>query len=383
MTPSGSAWAAAFSFGAAFASDQTTPFVVGTISVQGLQVGGELILDQQSYTFGDFSETSISDDVVAATVEQGGGAETATATLQPTASPTATPSAEPTFTEHAAPLVSFNPTHIGLSGQTDIEVSIDPNGTALAAFTLVFAADPSAVSLVSLSPGVEVTPSGSAGAAAFSFGAAFASDQTTPFVVGTISVQGLQAGGALILDQQSYTFGDFSETTISDDVVAATVEHGGATATSVPTDTVTATPTLTNTPGATPVSTAIRTKTPAQVPTASATSQPNASPTSPPSATVTAVAPPTATEAAPTSTATASPTGTASVGSPSCVGDCNGDEEVTVDELISGVNIALGSASVDTCLPMDANGDREVTVDELIAAVNNGLLGCEPQIKQS
>jgi hypothetical protein len=61
---------------------------------------------------------------------------------------------------------------------------------------------------------------------------------------------------------------------------------------------------------------------------------------------------------------------------PACVGDCNGDGQVTVDELITGVNIALGSADLDTCPVFDSNGDGSVTVDELITAVNNALLGC-------
>jgi hypothetical protein len=49
---------------------------------------------------------------------------------------------------------------------------------------------------------------------------------------------------------------------------------------------------------------------------------------------------------------------------------------VTVDELIKGVNIALGTTSVDTCRDMDANRDDAVTINELIAAVNHALLGC-------
>ena len=54
----------------------------------------------------------------------------------------------------------------------------------------------------------------------------------------------------------------------------------------------------------------------------------------------------------------------------------NGDGSVTVDELIKGVNIARGTATVDTCQAMDANGDGAVTIDELIAAVNRALNGC-------
>jgi hypothetical protein len=58
-----------------------------------------------------------------------------------------------------------------------------------------------------------------------------------------------------------------------------------------------------------------------------------------------------------------------------CVGDCSGDGEVTVDELITMVNIALGGA-VTNCPPGDANADGEITVDEIVAAVNKALNGC-------
>src|SRR5579862_6261191 len=59
-----------------------------------------------------------------------------------------------------------------------------------------------------------------------------------------------------------------------------------------------------------------------------------------------------------------------------CIGDCNGDGEVTVDELIVGVNIALGVANIDACPAFDRNGDGAVTIDEILAAVNALLIGC-------
>jgi hypothetical protein len=52
------------------------------------------------------------------------------------------------------------------------------------------------------------------------------------------------------------------------------------------------------------------------------------------------------------------------------VGDCNQDGSVTVDELIKGVKIALGTTSIDACSSFDTNGDGAVTINELIAAVN-------------
>ena len=59
-----------------------------------------------------------------------------------------------------------------------------------------------------------------------------------------------------------------------------------------------------------------------------------------------------------------------------CIGDCDGTGQVTVDELLSMVNIALGNAGVSTCLPGDANHDQQITVDEILTAVNNALSGC-------
>lgn len=59
-----------------------------------------------------------------------------------------------------------------------------------------------------------------------------------------------------------------------------------------------------------------------------------------------------------------------------CVGDCNGDGEVTINELILGVNIALGNKPLSECPAADANGDGEVTIGELIQAVKDVINGC-------
>ncbi len=61
---------------------------------------------------------------------------------------------------------------------------------------------------------------------------------------------------------------------------------------------------------------------------------------------------------------------------PACTGDCNYNGIVAINELIVGVNIALGNANVSTCTAMDANGDGTVAINELIQAVNNALNGC-------
>jgi len=61
---------------------------------------------------------------------------------------------------------------------------------------------------------------------------------------------------------------------------------------------------------------------------------------------------------------------------PSCVGDCDGDHMVAISELITGVNIALGSADISTCPAFDPDHDGMVAISELVAAVNNALNGC-------
>ena len=59
-----------------------------------------------------------------------------------------------------------------------------------------------------------------------------------------------------------------------------------------------------------------------------------------------------------------------------CAGDCNGDGSVAINELITGVNIALGSSPVTSCPSFDTNSDGMVAINELIAAVNNALGSC-------
>jgi hypothetical protein len=59
-----------------------------------------------------------------------------------------------------------------------------------------------------------------------------------------------------------------------------------------------------------------------------------------------------------------------------CVGDCSGDADVTVDEVVTGVNIALGTIGVDACPAFDPTGDGQVTVDEILQAVDAALGGC-------
>ncbi len=103
---------------------------------------------------------------------------------------------------------------------------------------------------------------------------------------------------------------------------------------------------------------------------------PGASPTPTPDGTTT---PPTTT---PTigGVDTPTPTFTPTPETSGCVGDCNGNGQVAINELVQGVNIALGRAPIDQCLSFDRNMDDNVAINELIAAVNNALKGCAGEL---
>lgn len=63
---------------------------------------------------------------------------------------------------------------------------------------------------------------------------------------------------------------------------------------------------------------------------------------------------------------------------PTCAGDCDDDGRTTVDEVLRGVSIVVGSAAVASCRNTDRNGDGRVTVEEVIRAVNAALYSCGP-----
>jgi hypothetical protein len=56
-----------------------------------------------------------------------------------------------------------------------------------------------------------------------------------------------------------------------------------------------------------------------------------------------------------------------------CPGDCNRDGEVTIDELLRAVTLALGTST----LQCPAYGNAPVTIDKLVTAVDRALNGCE------
>ena len=61
-----------------------------------------------------------------------------------------------------------------------------------------------------------------------------------------------------------------------------------------------------------------------------------------------------------------------------CAGDCNASGDVAINELVTCVNIALGTSPTSTCASCDVSGDGTVAINELIAAVSKALSGCVP-----
>jgi hypothetical protein len=60
-----------------------------------------------------------------------------------------------------------------------------------------------------------------------------------------------------------------------------------------------------------------------------------------------------------------------------CAGDCNANGRVSIDELVLGTRVALGSADVSACASL-ASGcvSGDVCIDDLVRAVGNSIEGC-------
>jgi hypothetical protein len=77
----------------------------------------------------------------------------------------------------------------------------------------------------------------------------------------------------------------------------------------------------------------------------------------------------------PTPSPSASPVPTPTPTPVPCVGDCNGDRSVTVNEILTMVNIALGNADATAC-PNGIPSGAQVDVALILTAVNHALNGC-------
>jgi pseudomonalisin len=83
----------------------------------------------------------------------------------------------------------------------------------------------------------------------------------------------------------------------------------------------------------------------------------------------------------PTAVPTRTPIATPRMPSPTlpasvCAGDCNGDRSVTVNEIVTLVDISFGRADISTCTAGDLNHDGQITIDEILTAVNTAVNGC-------
>jgi len=61
---------------------------------------------------------------------------------------------------------------------------------------------------------------------------------------------------------------------------------------------------------------------------------------------------------------------------PACVGDCHGNGTVTVDDVLTMVNVAAGALNVLACQAGDADADGTITIDEILTAVGSAERGC-------
>ncbi len=78
----------------------------------------------------------------------------------------------------------------------------------------------------------------------------------------------------------------------------------------------------------------------------------------------------------PTVTATPTPSATRTPRLGPCLGDCNGDGQVGVDELVIGVSIGLDQLSLGRC-PAFAGDGGNVDVQDLVLGVSNAIDGCQ------
>lgn len=129
----------------------------------------------------------------------------------------------------------------------------------------------------------------------------------------------------------------------------------------------TRTPTHTRTATRPPTGTAT---VPPPTPTHTATARPSLS------ATATRTRTPTPSPGTPTASPTGTPPTATPTGAVRCTGDCADRGEVTIADLTTVVNIALGNRPLDDCTAADGNRSGAVEISDVIAAVGHALDGC-------
>ncbi len=59
-----------------------------------------------------------------------------------------------------------------------------------------------------------------------------------------------------------------------------------------------------------------------------------------------------------------------------CIGDCDGNGAVGIDEVLTGVNMALGVVAVTRCPSFDVDVGGSIAINELLGGVRSALDGC-------
>lgn len=59
-----------------------------------------------------------------------------------------------------------------------------------------------------------------------------------------------------------------------------------------------------------------------------------------------------------------------------CAGDCNGNDAVAVNEVVTLVNVSLETLPLSACAAGDVNGNGAISIDEIMTAVGFALEGC-------
>jgi hypothetical protein len=187
-----------------------------------------------------------------------------------------------------------------------------------------------------------------------------------PCGTGSVSQLAIADGAIVVIATPTPTITSTGTATVTASSTAT--QTFTTTATATPTGSASTTPSITTT---TTTPTGMATPTPTQ--TRTGTANPSGTPT--PTSNTTPSSSPTGTPA-PTSTLTPSETPTLTPSPPRCVGDCNHDGVVTVDEILMLVDFALQEASPSACPVSDEDGNQQITIDEILKAVYNALNGC-------
>src|SRR6185436_1835654 len=66
-----------------------------------------------------------------------------------------------------------------------------------------------------------------------------------------------------------------------------------------------------------------------------------------------------------------------------CTGDCDRNGRVAVNELIAGVNVALGRLSMESCEAIDRDGDGHADIDDLVHAVGDAVNDCNVPLTET